>query len=917
MRRLVVMLVLLHLVVGLAIAQEPRIMGRGSVFYQQFSTLDCNDWVLYLTTAQAGVICWDTDDQLGYVWDGTEWDLLIGGGGDPGGAEPQFQYHGPSNQLLGSEKFIFDSVTGWPRATEGYIAGNNVDEDLTVFMVDTLTDDRELTYNNTYDILILDGPLEVQDVIRTRWIEARTFDSVQQAHTTRIFPSTGSSTQDTGQITFPNTPNYGVISWVDYELGGADDGLYLKLTGNDPGEPVILEGEGAPFNIQTWTTEELRLRTNRQTRLSFGGSGGATLTTDLSILGGDLYSNDTVQFQVYSDCEVLGSDAVGFLECKASVGPTEIDLTADYPWTGRHSWGLSAVDAASQLTIAPQLLDRVGVIVRRGINEPLDPATLNPEFWFDAADTTNTGDGTDVTAWTDKSGNGYDVTVGTIKPTYVASDPSMNNKPSVQMTGDDDVDLGQAFTIGAAQNYTFFVVVNQNTAVDPTIELFGDLSCAPATKQSWQFEMFAASSTARFRYCNQVNSQFTALSGGVSVAIFEGVRLDSIPDFEVHQAFRNGTKYTGNPTFAGTGEVDTLFRAVDGIATPAGVRFAEVIYFGYSLTGSQREGVRNWLAQKYNITVASQDTSTPDIQQWTNQTGDTVWAGINFTGEIYDPDLVSCSLVTDSGGAFECGAIPPSISGGDGEVLLSDGAGGIKSDADFTYNTTTDTLDITNLTVDDITLAGAGEGGIVHISSGSLAASTNAILKPTESGLGNEWAEISTPRDDGFVIKGGGGGFRVSQGQAYVYDGLGGDCSSNNIPCIPIIHRENREALMPNVGQLGSAGGGLVRDLTDTECWPVDGSNFVGPFEMFSNSIGNCSVTTATTCEDEYDCPDGTCDGDSAPCDNDLDCVGHGGFELCENAETCVNREDFVWICLNADDGVDYFRIWIRGGSAP
>lgn len=70
------------------------------------------------------------------------------------------------------------------------------------------------------------------------------------------------------------------------------------------------------------------------------------------------------------------------------------------------------------------------------------PAQLGPSvvsMWFDAADSsTITLNGATVSQWDDKSGNGRHAVQATAasQPTYIASDPIINNKPAVNVPAD-------------------------------------------------------------------------------------------------------------------------------------------------------------------------------------------------------------------------------------------------------------------------------------------------------------------------------------------------------------------------------------------------------------------------------------------------------------------------------------------------
>ena len=68
------------------------------------------------------------------------------------------------------------------------------------------------------------------------------------------------------------------------------------------------------------------------------------------------------------------------------------------------------------------------------------PAALAPQIWYDASDaTTVTLNGSTVSQWSDKSGNGFDAVqaTATSQPTYNAT--TYNNKPALVFDGVDDI----------------------------------------------------------------------------------------------------------------------------------------------------------------------------------------------------------------------------------------------------------------------------------------------------------------------------------------------------------------------------------------------------------------------------------------------------------------------------------------------
>ena len=92
------------------------------------------------------------------------------------------------------------------------------------------------------------------------------------------------------------------------------------------------------------------------------------------------------------------------------------------------------------------------------------PATPGPAARFDAASITGLSNGASVSTWSDSSGSGRNATGGTA-PTYVASNPAFNNRPTVRFNGSSQRLLfNQRFLEGQA--YTIFAVTAKNVAKD-------------------------------------------------------------------------------------------------------------------------------------------------------------------------------------------------------------------------------------------------------------------------------------------------------------------------------------------------------------------------------------------------------------------------------------------------------------------
>ena len=90
------------------------------------------------------------------------------------------------------------------------------------------------------------------------------------------------------------------------------------------------------------------------------------------------------------------------------------------------------------------------------MSQSIDPLTLGPALWLDAADTTSiTHISGSVSAWNDKSGNSHHVTqtTATNQPTYISQ------TEGIDFDGVDDMLMGDnTLGYGADTTLTLFVI---------------------------------------------------------------------------------------------------------------------------------------------------------------------------------------------------------------------------------------------------------------------------------------------------------------------------------------------------------------------------------------------------------------------------------------------------------------------------
>jgi len=101
------------------------------------------------------------------------------------------------------------------------------------------------------------------------------------------------------------------------------------------------------------------------------------------------------------------------------------------------------------------------------------PAEITTALWFDAADaSTITLNGSNVSQWNDKSGNGRNATqTGTAQPLY--SSTGLNNKPALDFDGaDDDLVLSSVSDLNSVSQ-SWFIVAKRDNANGRTEISFG------------------------------------------------------------------------------------------------------------------------------------------------------------------------------------------------------------------------------------------------------------------------------------------------------------------------------------------------------------------------------------------------------------------------------------------------------------
>ena len=232
------------------------------------------------------------------------------------------------------------------------------------------------------------------------------------------------------------------------------------------------------------------------------------------------------------------------------------------------------------------------------------PADISGLSLWLKADAGVTLSGSNVTAWTDQSGNGRTVTVNN-SPSFTAS--SINSRPTV------DLDGATQFVDALTPAF----VGNNNFSVIWAFKYVGDSTEGNSYSPSLSFLSAGGSDQGAFHYIKNADkfpasyplalnswspydysSGFTYSDG--SNYILEFVSDDNLGDYFVN---RNNTQ-EGTGAVGTTADSDVTGIRIAGQASPvrfANIKMAEIMVYDSTLTSPQLGQVRNYLNTKYAI----------------------------------------------------------------------------------------------------------------------------------------------------------------------------------------------------------------------------------------------------------------------------------------------------------------------------
>ncbi|NIJ46619.1 dUTPase, partial [Wenyingzhuangia heitensis] len=257
-------------------------------------------------------------------------------------------------------------------------------------------------------------------------------------------------------------------------------------------------------------------------------------------------------------------------------------------------------------------------------------------LWLKAnAGTNTTTNGVGITSWADQSGNGFNAT-GTGEAVY-STNNAINGNPVIYFTDDNKPITGSTITRGVGPNSsieqsTSFVVQRKTAITDDCFIEFYD----GASRQFYIDRRYDA------------NEPFFTLPTGVQQIISVSDPGGSGPGANSTIYLNSKDFFTSENLFSTTwengsyvvGDDDTGGNQLNG-------EIAEIIYFDYELSDTNRKKVESYLAIKYGITLDNTDGGTDG--DYIISTGTTLWdASVNAT---YHNDVIG--IGKDNGTALD------------------------------------------------------------------------------------------------------------------------------------------------------------------------------------------------------------------------------------------------------------------------
>lgn len=231
-------------------------------------------------------------------------------------------------------------------------------------------------------------------------------------------------------------------------------------------------------------------------------------------------------------------------------------------------------------------------------------------LWLRADAGATVGGGT-VSAWADQSGHGFNGAApgATAEPTYVASDPLINNKPTLRFDGSNDRFHNTTFdSLTNTTGYTAYYLARPD-ALTPNQFIFMSVD---DFSRSATYQIFGDTAYIYGGGDAQSGNAYHgyALPGGFTTAytlmevVYDGTQAT---DATRLQAYTNATLMTISALGVIPSSIlSSLSGYTVGAREPSGDTvfdgdLAEVLVFDRTLTPAERLGVRSYIGDKYDI----------------------------------------------------------------------------------------------------------------------------------------------------------------------------------------------------------------------------------------------------------------------------------------------------------------------------
>ena len=210
-------------------------------------------------------------------------------------------------------------------------------------------------------------------------------------------------------------------------------------------------------------------------------------------------------------------------------------------------------------------------------NRPFYPTDIGGcLLWLDAADASTVTGTSSVTAWADKSGNGYNASGG-VSPSYSSNGVQFNGSSYLTTSAP------------AGNNSASYFIVFKPSSIGFTALLAGNALSTAA--------LFVGSSTSFVLgdWITNIATFSTTITAGTTY-LGSGMASGGV----LSVAINGGTMATGSATFSGTGTFTIGAGFTDNRAKYSGA-INEIIVFNSALSTSQRQQVEQYLGQKWGL----------------------------------------------------------------------------------------------------------------------------------------------------------------------------------------------------------------------------------------------------------------------------------------------------------------------------